>query len=63
LLETSVFAFESEKALNVALQLFADGGANFADCLHLALAAQADALPLLTFDQDAAKRTGAALAG
>jgi predicted nucleic-acid-binding protein len=36
--------------------------AGFAGCLHLALAAQAAALPLLTFDEDAGRLPGAALA-
>ena len=52
-------SFESEHALEVALQLYRDGSADFADCLHIALAAQAGELPLWTFDRRAAKVNGA----
>ena len=55
--------FESERALEVALQLYRNGSADFADCLHIALAAQAGELPLRTFDKRAAKVTGAQLLG
>ena len=55
--------FESERALEVALQLYRKGSADFADCLHIALAAQAGELPLRTFDKRAAKVTGAQLLG
>lgn len=51
--------FESERALEVALQLYREGTADFADCLHVALAAQAGELPLWTFDRRAAKVNGA----
>lgn len=51
--------FESERALEVALQLYRKGPADFADCLHVALAAQAGELPLWTFDKRAAKVNGA----
>ncbi len=54
---------ESERALEVALQLYRDGSADFADCLHVALAAQAAALPLWTFDKRTAKVTGAQAIG
>lgn len=53
--------FESEQALEVALQLFREGSADFADCLHIALATQAGAQPLWTFDKGAAKVNGAQL--
>ena len=51
--------FESERALEVALQLYRENAADFADCLHVALAAQAGELPLWTFDKKAAKVNGA----
>lgn len=51
--------FESERALEVALHLYREGSADFADCLHVALAAQAGELPLWTFDKRAAKLQGA----
>jgi len=53
--------FESEQALEVALQLFRKGSADFADCLHVALATQAGEQPLWTFDKAAARVDGARL--
>ncbi len=53
--------FESERALEVALQLFRQGSAELADCLHVALATQAGEPPLWTFDRNAAKVNGARL--
>jgi predicted nucleic-acid-binding protein len=54
-------SFQEERALEVALQLFREGAADFADCLHIALAAQAGEQPLWTFDKRAAKVHGASL--
>lgn len=54
-------SFESERALEVALQLFRRGSADFADCLHVALAIQANEQPLWTLDKGAAKVSGAQL--
>ena len=51
--------FESEHALEIALQLFHKESAGFADCLHVALATQAGEQPLWTFDKGAAKVSGA----
>lgn len=59
LFSAAELTFESEHALEVALQLYRKGPADFADCLHIALAAQAGALPLWTFDKRAAKVNGA----
>ena len=56
-------SFESEAALEVALQLYRTGSADFADCLHIALAAQAGELPLWTFDKRAARIGGAQAIG
>jgi predicted nucleic-acid-binding protein len=53
--------FESERALEVALQLYREGTADFADCLHIALATEAGEQPLWTFDKSAAKVIGAQL--
>ena len=53
--------FEAERALEVALQLYRKGTADFADCLHIALAAEAGEQPLWTFDKSAAKVIGAQL--
>ena len=63
LFSAAELSFESERALEVALQLYRNGSADFADCLHIALAAQAGASPLWTFDRRAAKIAGAQLAG
>ncbi len=61
LFSAAELSFESERALEVALQLFREGSADFADCLHVALAAQAGEQPLWTFDKNAAKVNGAQL--
>lgn len=55
--------FESERALEVAMQLYREAKADFADCLHIALASQAGEQPLWTFDRGAAKVIGAQLLG
>jgi len=55
--------FQSEQALEVALQLYRDGAADFADGVHIALAAQAGEQPLWTFDKRAAAIDGARLIG
>ncbi|SDE92246.1 Predicted nucleic-acid-binding protein, contains PIN domain [Variovorax sp. CF079] len=59
LFSAAELTFESERALEVALQLYRNGMADFADCLHIALAAQAGETPLWTFDKRAAKVSGA----
>ena len=61
LFSANELTFESERALEVALQLFRQGSADFADCLHVALATQAGEQPLWTFDKGAAKVSGAQL--
>ena len=61
LLSAAELTFESDRALEVALDLYRNGQADFADCLHIALAAQAGEQPLWTFDKDAAKVGGAKL--
>jgi predicted nucleic-acid-binding protein len=61
LFSAAELSFESERALEVALQLFRKGTADFADCLHIALATQAGEQPLWTFDKGAAKVSGAKL--
>ncbi len=63
LFSAAELTFESERALEVALHLYRDGSADFADCLHVALAAQARELPLWTFDKRAGKLSGARLIG
>ncbi len=61
LFSAAELTFESERALEIALQLFRKGSADFADCLHVALATQAGEQPLRTFDRGAAKVSGALL--
>jgi predicted nucleic-acid-binding protein len=63
LFSAAELTFESERALEVALQLYRNGTADFADCVHIALAAQAGESPLWTFDKRAAKVSGAQLMG
>lgn len=61
LLSAAELTFESERALEVALQLFRKGSADFADCLYIALATQAGEQPLWTFDKVASRISGAKL--
>lgn len=61
LFSAAELSLESERALEVALQLFRMGSADFADCLHIALAIQAGEPPLWTFDKGAVKVNGAQL--
>lgn len=63
LFSATELAFESDRALEVALQLYREGSAGFADCLHVAQATQAGELPLWTFDKQAARITGAQAVG
>jgi len=63
LLSAAELTFESERALEVALQLYRVGTADFADCVHIALAAEAGESPLWTFDRRAAKVSGAQMMG
>ncbi len=59
LFSAAELTFESERALEVALHLYRKGSADFADCLHIALVAQAGKLPMWTFDKRAANVSGA----
>ena len=61
LFSAAELSFQEERALEVALQLFRETSAHFADCLHIALAAQAGERPLWSFDKKAAKVSGARL--
>ena len=61
LFSAAELSFESERALEVALQLYREGSADFADCLHIASATEAGEQPLWTFDKSAAKVAGAQL--
>lgn len=61
LFSAAELSFESEQALEVALELYRRSSADFADCLHVALAARSGEQPLWTFDHAAAKVSGATL--
>ncbi len=61
LLGSFELVFESEGAVEAALGQYADSTADFADCLHAALALMAGEQPLWTFDKAAAKVYGAKL--
>ena len=61
LLSATELALESEGAVEVALASYAEGSADFSDCVHAALAVQAGHKPLWTFDKAAARVDGAAL--
>lgn len=58
LLSCVELVFESEHALEQALVTCEESGADFGECLHLGLAAQADALPFRTLDVKSAKLRG-----
>lgn len=61
LFSAAELSFESERALEVALDLYRGTAADFADCVHIALASQAGEQPICTFDKNAAKVPGAQL--
>ncbi len=61
LLASVELSFESEEAVEVALALYSQRGADYSDCLHVALASSAGEQPLWTFDKAAAKLDGARL--
>jgi predicted nucleic-acid-binding protein len=61
LLAAVELSFESEGALEYALALYGKGAADYSDCVHAALAAQAGEQPLWTFDKAASKVDGVRL--
>lgn len=61
LLTTVELVFEAEDALEQSLVTYEEGSADFGECLHLALARRAAALPFLTFDLKASKVAGTKL--
>ncbi len=61
LLSTIELVFESEAALEQALASYEEGGADFGEYLHLALAQYGRALPFWTFDAKASRAVGARL--
>lgn len=58
LLDQDVFVFADRARVRRAQAQYLNGAVDFWDCLILALAADADALPLLTFDSKLAKLEG-----
>jgi predicted nucleic-acid-binding protein len=61
LLAALELSFESEHAVEVALELFRQSSADFSDCMHIALCHAAGMQPMWTFDRAAAKLGGAEL--
>ena len=61
LLSSQELSFEAETAAEIAVALYVKGSADFADCMHVALAHRAGESPLWTFDRAAAKVDGAKL--
>lgn len=59
LLASAELSFESEAAAEVALALYQRNRADFADCVHVALAHAAGERPLWTLDRAASKLDGA----
>jgi predicted nucleic-acid-binding protein len=55
LLEARELEFHEEGSVERALHYYREGGADFAECLHLGCAATAARIPLWTFDRRAAR--------
>ncbi|MDR3369213.1 type II toxin-antitoxin system VapC family toxin [Rhodoferax sp.] len=61
LLAAAELSFESETAVDVAVELFRQNKADFSDCVHVALCHAAGMTPMWTFDRAASKVDGAQL--
>lgn len=61
LLEAREIQFQEESSVEVALSLYTDHNADFADCFHIAIAYTHEVGPLLTFDRKASRVPGAAI--
>lgn len=61
LLEAREIQFQEESSVEVALSLYTDHNADFADCFHIAIAYTHEEGPLLTFDRKASRVPGAAI--
>lgn len=59
LLAARELSFENEAALELALLYYRQGVADFSDCVHAALVAQAHRQPFWTFDEKASRLAGA----
>lgn len=55
LLETQELEFQDEPALERALGFYRQSSADFADCLHAGQCGSAGRLPMITFDEAAAR--------
>jgi predicted nucleic-acid-binding protein len=58
LLQSRELEFQSESAVEIALLYYKTHTADFADCLHTALAGPSTHTPLVTFDKKAARLPG-----
>ena len=63
LLESGEIDFQDEPSIEIALNQYAESNADFADCLHLAIAFSNNQLPMVTFDRKASRLPGASLLG
>lgn len=61
LLSAAELSFQSERALELALERYSQSSAEYSDCLHTALALVDGEQPLWTFDKAASKLEGARL--
>ena len=61
LLEAREILFQEASSVEVALNLYTDHNADFADCFHIAIAYSNGVEPLLTFDRKASRVPGAAI--
>jgi predicted nucleic-acid-binding protein len=61
LLETQELEFQDEPALERALSLYRQNSADFADCLHAGQCGSAGRVPMITFDDAAARLPGVEL--
>lgn len=61
LLAAFELSFESETAVEVAVELFRQNSADFSDCVHIALCHAAGVTPMWTFDRAASNVDGAML--
>lgn len=61
LLESGEIDFQDEPSVEIALNLYEENTADFADCLHLAMAHSNSQTPMVTFDRKASQLPGASL--
>jgi predicted nucleic-acid-binding protein len=61
LLETQELEFQDEPAVERALSFYRQSSADFADCLHAGQCGSAGRVPMITFDDAAARLPGVEL--